>query len=55
MNLQHIDLSPLPACYQGVINAWRMFSFFHEMVTCSLEMFLYEPLFNNPFLKKQLK
>ena len=51
MNLQHFDLSPLPALYQGLMNAWRAFSFSREMVTYSMEMFLDEPLFYNPFLK----
>jgi len=33
------------------MNAWRAFSFSCEMVTYSMEMFLDEPLFYNPFLK----
>ena len=49
LDTKHVDMTSVPLFYRSMLEAWQAFSFRRDTSAYSLQMFLNEPIFLNPF------
>ncbi len=51
LDAARVDITSIPLFYRSMLEAWRTVAFCHDTSAYTLQMFLNEPIFFNPFFK----